>query len=120
MWLLAAGSPPTKYGNTIEFISLDILQHLLRREGCAADLAANDAYAVGVTLFELATGELPLTVHCKRPNGKAGMIKRETRFLEQVLSECCTLLCAQAHRPAPRTRPLRVTGSRISSRRRHS
>ncbi len=84
MWLLAAGSAPTKYGNTIEFVSLDILQHLLRRDGCAADLAAGDAYAFGVTLFELATGELPLDVYCKRPYGKAGMVKRETRFLEQV------------------------------------
>jgi len=79
-----AGSAPTKLGYTIEYACLEILQNLLRRNDSAVDLAAADAYAVGVTLFELATGKLPLRVRCERPNSKAAMLSWERRLLERV------------------------------------
>ena len=68
----------------MEYACLETLQQLLRRDGCSADLAAGDADAAGVTLFELATGQLPLDVHCRRPDSKAAMVQWETCLLERV------------------------------------
>ena len=85
MPLHAAGSAPSKHGYTLEYACLETLQHLLGRgSGDGADLAAADAYATGVTLFRLATGELPLRMRSERRFGKAAMARWESRLLKRV------------------------------------
>ena len=100
-WSGAAGSAPARIGLTHAYASLEALQHLLDRGG-SLDLAAADAYAVGVTLFHLATGELPAHVDVGRQDSPEAMAMWETCLLQQVrasgtahsqLSLLCSLSC---------------------------
>ena len=88
--LHAAGSAPSRVGYTIEYACLETLQYLLGRAAGDVDLAAADAFATGVTLFQLATGGLPLPADSEQRSGKAAMARRERRLLEQVGAGACS------------------------------
>ena len=66
--MAAAGSIPFDIEFTYGYASLDVYQHLLGRN-IDLDLAAADAFSIGVTPFELATGELPVRVRNSRQLG---------------------------------------------------
>ena len=80
----AAGPAPKDIGLTRAYASLEALQHLLGR-GDGLDLAAADAYAVGATLFQLATGELPAHVAVDRQQDSSAALELwEACLLQKV------------------------------------
>ena len=108
-WSDAAGSAPAGIGLTHAYASLEAIQHLLGR-GSGLDLAAANAYAVGVTLFHLATGELPAHVDVGRRDSPEGMAMWETCLLQKVRASGAahsqsSLLCPLPCHATPRHCP---------------
>ena len=79
----AAGSVPDHVEVTFEYASLDVFQHLLGRD-IDLDLAAADAFSIGVTLFELATGELPVRAHRRQLGSEGKYAMWESALLQRV------------------------------------
>ena len=69
----------------MEYACVEAIQHNLRR-GSAVDLGAADAYSLGVTLYRLATGDVPLRVGCAHDEhgAKWHERKQERRLLRMV------------------------------------
>jgi len=65
------------------YACLESHQHLLGRGG-GLDLGACDAYALGVTLFELATGDLPARVPATEQSGTRLSARWERLLLQRV------------------------------------
>ncbi len=93
----------------MEYACLEAIQHNLRR-GSAVDLGAADAYSLGVTLYRLATGDVPLRVGCAHDEhgAKWHERKQERRLLRMVRGSlrhitqlacagCSALVCGQCH-----------------------
>ena len=86
-WLMTcAGSHPVADGFTLGYACLEILQYGLGKID-NFDLAAADAYSAGVTLFELATGELPVDVPSKQEGGKKRWARWERALLLAVRAQ---------------------------------
>ncbi len=66
------------------YACLESYQHLLGRGGGGLDPGACDAYALGVTLFQLATGDLPARVPAAEQRGGQLSAQWERRLLQRV------------------------------------
>ena len=80
----SAGSTSRELGYTLEYACLEAIQHELGR-GSGVDLGAADAYSLGVTLYRLATGDMPLQVDC--PDHELNTRRHRRRHERQLLKQ---------------------------------